>query len=85
MKNKLTLTIEKAIIDKAKMKASSQGISLSKLFEQVFEKDSPALEKTEAQLAAERLLKRLKKETPIDTLEKSDKELIRDHRNEKYG
>lgn len=85
MKTKLTLTVKKEIVEKAKLKASNQGISLSKMFEEIFERENPQLEKTPAQQAAGRFLERLKKEAPIQTLEKSDKELMREHRNEKYA
>jgi hypothetical protein len=84
MKTKLTLTIKKEIVEKAKRKASSQGISLSKMIEDIFEKEDPELEKTPEQLAAARFLERLKNEPPIKALEKSDKELIREHRSKKY-
>jgi hypothetical protein len=84
MKTKLTLTIKKEVVEKAKRKASSQGISLSKMIEDIFEKEDPELEKTPEQLAATRFLERLKNEAPIKGLEKSDKELIREHRNKKY-
>lgn len=84
MKTKLTLTVEKEIVEKAKLKAASRGISLSRMFEEVFDKENPKLEKTPEQLAAARFLERIKKETPITSLEKSDKELIREHRNKKY-
>lgn len=84
MKTKLTLTVEKDIVEKAKQKAANKGISLSKMFEEIFSKEKPDLEKTPEQLAAVRFLERLKKETPIPALEKSDKELIRDRRDKKY-
>lgn len=84
MKTKLTLTIKKEIVEKAKLKASSQGISLSKMIENIFEKEDPELEKTPEQLAAARFLERLKSETPIKALDKSDKELMREHRDKKY-
>lgn len=84
MKTKLTLTIKKEIVEKAKRKASSQGISLSKMVENIFEKEDPELEKTPEQLAAARFLERLKSETPIKALDKSDKELMREHRDKKY-
>ncbi|HSF54305.1 MAG TPA: DUF6364 family protein [Algoriphagus sp.] len=84
MKTKLTLTVEKEIVEKAKQKAASKGISLSKMFEEVFSKENPEIEKTPEQLAAARFLERLKKETPIQSLERSDKELIQEHRNKKY-
>lgn len=84
MKTKLTLTVEKEIVEKAKQKAASRGISLSKMFEEIFEKENPDLEKTTEQLAAARFLERLKSEIPIKALDKSDKELIREHRDKKY-
>lgn len=84
MKTKLTLTVEKEIVEKAKKKAASRGISLSKMFEEIFEKENPDLEKTTEQLAAARFLERLKSEIPIKALDKSDKELIREHRDKKY-
>ncbi len=84
MKTKLTLTIKKEIVEKAKRKASSKGISLSKMIEEIFEKEDPELEKTPEQLAAARFLERLKNETPIKALDKSDKELVREHRDKKY-
>ncbi len=85
MKTKLTLTIKKEIVEKAKRKASSQGISLSKLFERVFEEENPTLAETPEQRAAARFLERLRNEPPIKALDKSDKELINEHRNEKYA
>ncbi len=84
MKTKLTLTVEKAIVEKAKMLAAKRGISLSKMFEEIFKKENPDVEKTPEQLAAARFLERLKRETPIKAFEKSDKELIREHRDKKY-
>lgn len=84
MKTKLTLTVKKEIVEKAKHQAASRGISLSRMFEEVFEKDIPEVEKLPEQIAAARFLERLKKESPIKTLKKSDKELIRDHRDKKY-
>lgn len=84
MKTKLTLTVEKEIVEKAKQIAASRGISLSRMFEEVFAKENPDLEKTSEQLAAARFLERLKSETPIKALEKSDKELIREHLDKKY-
>jgi hypothetical protein len=76
MKTKLTLTVEKEIVEKAKRKAASRGISLSKMFEEVFAKDNPELEKTQEQLAASQFLERLKNEPLIKALDKSDKELM---------
>lgn len=84
MKTKLTLTIKKEVVEKAKRRAAGQGISLSKMIENIFEKEDPELEKTPEQLAAARFIERLKNETPIKALEKSDKELTREHRDKKY-
>lgn len=85
MKTKLTLTVDKEIVEKAKKKAANRGISVSKMFEEIFEKENPSLEKTPAQLAAGRFLERLKNQKPIKALEKSDKELIGEHRDKKYA
>ncbi|WP_339701613.1 DUF6364 family protein [Algoriphagus aquimarinus] len=85
MKTKLTLTVDKKIVEKAKLKAASKGISLSKMFEEIFDKENPSLEKTPAQQAAGRFLKALKNQKPIKALEKSDKELIGEHRDKKYA
>lgn len=84
MKTKLTLTVDKKIVEMAKLKAANKGISLSRMFEEIFEKEVPLIEKTDEQLAAARFLERLKRESTIKTLEKSDKELIREHRAKKY-
>jgi len=84
MKTKLTLTVEKEIVEKAKLKAASRGISLSKMFEEVFAKEYPKVDKTPEQLAAARFLERMKSETPIKTMDMSDKELMQEHREKKY-
>jgi len=85
MKTKLTLTVEKAIVEKAKMQAASRGISLSRMFEEIFEKENPDLEKTDSQLAAGRLLKRLESIDPMDEQKESDKVLLTRFLKEKYG
>ena len=36
MKTKLTLTVEKEIVERAKTIAANRGVSLSKMFEEVF-------------------------------------------------
>jgi len=50
------------------------------MFEEIFEKKVPDLEKnTGGQIAAASIFRKVKKkETPIKSLEKSDKDLIRD-------
>jgi hypothetical protein len=85
MKTKLTLTVKKEIVAKAKLKAASRGISLSKMFEEIFEKESPDLEKTDSQLAAGRLLQRLESMEPMDVQKESDKVLLKRFLKEKYG
>jgi hypothetical protein len=85
MKTKLTLTIEKRIIEKAKRKAASRGISLSQMFEEVFDKEDPEIDQTEAQKAAKMLLKRLESIEPMPAQNESDKELRRRYLEEKYG
>lgn len=85
MKTKLTLTIKKEIVEKAKMKASSQGISLSQMFEEIFEKENPSIQSSESQLAASRLLKRLEEMEPTQAPQVSDKIALTQYLKEKYG
>ncbi|WP_343847993.1 DUF6364 family protein [Algoriphagus jejuensis] len=85
MKTKLTLTIKKEIVEKAKRKAASQGISLSRLIEDVFEKDDTSLQTSESQLAAKRLLKRLEEMQATQAPQESDKEALTRYLREKYG
>ena len=85
MKTKLTLTVEKEIVEKAKQNAADRGISLSRMFEEVFAKEDPVLEKTESQLAADRLLKRLEAMKPTKAPVVSDKLALTAYLKEKYG
>jgi hypothetical protein len=85
MKTKLTLTIKKEIVEKAKRKASSQGISLSKMIEDIFEKDEPLLQSSESQIAASRLLKRLEEMESTQAPQESDKIALTKYLKEKYG
>jgi len=82
-KTKLTLTVRKDIIEKAKRRAKEQGISVSTLFEESFEKEEPEIMKE--QKAAARLLELLENSEPIQALPESDKELWHKHLDEKYG
>jgi len=82
MKTKLTLTVKKDIILSAKRIAKKKKISVSKLFEEMFEGDKVTSIKTPEQLAAKRLLDREVPEYPLD--ERSDKELIIAHIKKKY-
>jgi hypothetical protein len=79
MKEKITLTVKKHIIEIAKRQAKEKGISLSQIFEEIFES---RLE-TDAQKAAEKLLNRLDKVESISQLE--DKELIKTYVARKFA
>ncbi len=85
MKAKLTLTVEKEIVEKAKQKAASRGMSLSKMFEEVFAQENPEIEQTDTQLAASRLLKRLEEMKPTKAPLVSDKSALKKYLREKYG
>jgi len=85
MKTKLTLTVQKDIIEKAKKEAKDRGISLSQLFEDLFDKKELKPKKTEEQKAARRLLDLLEKSEPTQASTKSDKEIIAEHLIKKYG
>lgn len=85
MKTKLTLTVKKEIVEIAKQKAASRGISLSRMFEEIFEKENPEIEQTESQFAAGRLLKRLEEMKPTKAPHVSDKFALKKYLREKYG
>ena len=82
-KRKLTLTIREDIIEKAKQRAKEHGVSVSKLFEESFEKEDSEIMKE--QKAASRLLNLLEEAEPVQALPDSDKELWHKHLDEKYG
>lgn len=84
MKVKVTLTVKKSIADKARQIAASRGVSLSQLFEEIFEKETLALEPSESQLAAARFLQRLKEMKSIQATDESDREAWRRYLREKY-
>ncbi len=83
MKTKLTLTVKKSIIDSAKRIAKRKHVSVSKLFEEMFENDTISPIKTPEQLAAKELLDRVGEEYPI--IDQDDKELIRQYVAKKYS
>jgi len=83
MKAKLTLTVKSSIIESAKRKARNRGISLSRMFEEIFETEGMPGIKTEQQRAAERLLKRLSAAESIPDM--NDKELIKAHVKRKFA
>jgi len=81
MKTKLTLTVNKSIIEKAKKVAKERSVSVSRLFEEVFEDDSPQPLRNERQKAASELLKTLSSQPKTQMTVKSDKELIKAYVN----
>ena len=83
MKTKLTLTVKKNIIESAKRMAKNKGISLSQMFEEIFQEGGSNEIKTEPQRAAERLLQKLDKSKSIKS--KDDKELIKSHVKRKFA
>ncbi len=83
MKTKLTLTVKKSIIDSAKRLAKRKKVSVSRLFEEMFENDEINPIKTPEQLAAKKLLERVGEEYPI--IDQDDKELIRQYVAKKYS
>jgi hypothetical protein len=83
MKTKLTLTVRKGIIATAKMHSRKSGKSISRLFEEIFERTEVQSIKSEPQRAAGRLLKALEGSKPLKKL--NDKELLRKHITAKYA
>lgn len=83
MKTKLTLTVQKNIINAAKRMASKRNMSLSQLFEETFDEKEDKPAKTEKQLAAEQLLLDLKKYPSIST-KTNDKNEIAKHVKRKF-
>lgn len=83
MKAKLTLTVKKSVIEAAKRKAKIQGISLSQMFEDIFESMDSNQNKTETHRAAERLIISLEKYESVNHLE--DKKLIKEHVKGKFA
>jgi len=84
-KTKLTLTVQKDIIEKARQRAKETGTSISQLFEEVFKEDEIKPIETEKQRALKRFLELTKKAKPITALPQSDKEIYRQHLKEQYG
>lgn len=83
MKTKLTLTVRKSVIDRAKRISRKNKKSLSQMFEELFEESDLEGIKTESQRAAERLLKKVSGSKPVKTLD--DKSLLKDHVARKYS
>ncbi|MEM6829972.1 MAG: DUF6364 family protein, partial [Bacteroidota bacterium] len=70
MKTKLTLTVRKNIIQRAKKIAKERNVSVSQLFEEAFEKDDLKIQKSDEQVKAADFLKLIEKAEPTETLEK---------------
>ena len=83
MKTKLTLTVRKSVIDKAKRYSRRTGKSISQMFEDLFEKTEVRSIKSEQQRSAERLLKTLQQSKTVETLD--DKSLLRSHVTRKFA
>ena len=83
MKTKLTLTVKSSVIELAKRKAKSKGISVSEMFEKMFEEEGENNIKTESQKAAERLMQKL--ETSQTSSHFDDKTLIQEHVKRKFA
>ena len=82
MKQKLTLTVKKSIIDAAKKRAKNKGISLSECLRKILKKKVPTI-KTEHQRAAESFTSNALKLKSLPT--KEDKELINSHVKRKFA
>lgn len=83
MKTKLTLTVKKTVIERAKRYSRRTGKSLSQMFEELFEKTEEGSVKSEPQRAAERLLKTLETSKSIRTMD--DKRLLKAHVAQKFA
>ena len=83
MKTKLTLTVRKSVIEKAKRYSRRTGKSISQMFEEVFELNEARSIKSEQQRAAGRLLTTLESSKSIKTLE--DKALLKEHVARKFA
>jgi len=84
MKSKLTLSVEKHVIDKAKRYSKKTGKSISELFEEVFSNDTPQRPKTDLEIAAREFLELVAKRKTSKDLG-DDKTLIKEHVRRKYS
>ncbi len=83
MKTRLTLTVNNDVILKARKYSKATGKSISRLFEDFIQKAIDVNQKTESQIAAKRLLKRISASKPVKTVD--DKTLIKKTLIDKYG
>jgi hypothetical protein len=83
MKTKLTLTVNSEVIKKARKHSEVIGKSISQLFEEFIKNTADKDQKSESQLAAERLLKKISASKSVKTLD--DKALLKKRVSHKYG
>lgn len=83
MKTKLTLTVQKSVINAVRKRARKTGKSISGLFEEAFEEKEQNGIQSESQRASLRLLRLLEKAPGIPVLD--DKALLRKHIANKYA
>lgn len=83
MKTKLTLTVSKKTIARAKRYSRRTGKSVSRMFEEFFEEAEANGIRSEAHRAAERLLNALHEAKSVRTLD--DKRLLKNHVARKYA
>ncbi len=84
MKTKLTLSVRKEIIRKAKSKAKSKGISVSELFEQSIKEEKETFNPQKYTLR--KLLRDLEKQKPVQPKTSlSDKDEVHKHWKKKYA
>jgi hypothetical protein len=82
-KAKLTLTVRKSVILKARKYSDKTGKSISSLFEEIFEQENIHELKSEPERAADRLLRHLDKSKPVVT--KDDRKLLRKYVKGKFA
>lgn len=83
MKTKLTLTVQKKIVEAARKRSRKTGKSISGLFEEAFEEKESQGIQSEPQRAAKRLLMQLESASELAVLD--DKALLKKHIKEKYA
>jgi hypothetical protein len=83
MKQKLTLTVESEIVNRAKKMARYRGVSVSQMFEEAFSTYEVSPIETESQKAARKFLSLMDEVEATKPL--NDKELLADHLRSKYG
>lgn len=82
MKKKLTLTIEESVKDRAKTFARRKGISVSEMVEEYLDKKTRM---EEEDIPDDSPVHRFAASLPLQASGKSDRELLREMLEEKYG